>query len=286
MRIPNMPIDDKKFLRLPQDDSALFEYKEHSRALKNANAFEMALHIHQNAELLVVTSGEISVQVSGKTKEIIHSGEAALIFPFQPHSYSRERGTEYFRFSFSTFLAKSFFMTNESKVGERAVFRPDKDDTYPFLNKLQRKERPSLYKIKSFVYSMISDYLSQVPLTSKSADDHVLTRVVAYMEKNKKEQIAMSDVALSLGYNEKYLSRCLSKASNLSFSSLLATLRMDEARTMLMETDKTILEIAIECGFGSERSFYRHFKALMGISPKTYRKSNNRPARVDNDILI
>ena len=282
----NTPKDDIRFLRISQNDNAIFAYKEHNTALKNANAFEIAMHIHPNAELLIVSSGEITIQTSNKSDEKIHPGEAALIFPFQPHGYSRLQDTEYFRISFSTFLAKSFFKANENKIGDRAVFVPDPEDTLPFLKKLHTKKRPTLYKVKGFIYSILSDYLAQISISKKNSDDQLLNRIIFFMDEHKLEQISVSDVAAAIGYNEKYLSRFINKASSLSFTTLLAMLRMDDAKTMLIETDKTMLEIAMDCGFGSERTFYRYFNELVGMSPKTYRKQNIHPARVTDDVLL
>ena len=281
-----LPKDDIKFLRKSQDETALFAFKEHNKQFRNVNAFEMAIHIHSNAELLIVKSGKITLLMSNKKNETIEAGEAALLFPFQPHGYSREINTEYFRISFSTFLAKSFFKANENKIGEQAVFKPSIEDIEPFLKKLHSKEKLTLYKAKGFIYSILSDYISQITLSKKNLDDQLLNRIIFYMDEHKREQISVSEVANAIGYNEKYISRFINKASSLSFTTLLATLRMDDAKTMLVETDKTMLEIALDCGFGSERTFYRYFKDLIGMSPKTYRNHKNRPANVRDDILV
>lgn len=281
----NMPKDDIKFLRKLHDENTLFAFKEHCMEFQNANAFEMDIHIHPNAELLIVSSGEITLSMSNRENEIIRAGEAALIFPFQPHGYSRAQDTEHFRISFSTFLAKSFFKANENKIGNKAVFTPNADDTAPFLRKLHNKEHPSLYKAKGFIYSILSDYLNQVSLSKKNSDDQLLNRIIFYIDEHKREQISVSTLASAIGYNEKYLSRFINKASAMSFTTLLATLRLDDAKTMLIDTDKTMLEIALDCGFGSERTFYRYFQDLVGMSPKSYRRFNNHPAQVQDDVI-
>ena len=282
----NLPKDDIKFLRKSQNDSALFAFKEHNKEFRNVNAFEMAIHIHSNAELLIVKSGKITLLMSNRENETIEAGEAALLFPFQPHGYARELNTEYFRINFSPLLAKSFFKDNENKIGEQAVFKPCEEDIEPFLKRLHNKEKLTLFKAKGFIYSILSDYMNEITLSKKNSDDQLLNRIISYMDEHKRDQISLSDVANAIGYNEKYISRFINKASSLSFTTLLATLRMDDAKTMLVESDKTMLEIAMDCGFGSERTFYRYFQALVGMSPKTYRKHKNRPANVLDEILI
>ena len=59
----------------------------------------------------------------------------------------------------------------------------------------------------------------------------------------------------------------------MNFSTLLSMIRLDEAKTLLKNTKRSVLEISMECGFGSERAFYRQFKAISGISPNDYRKN-------------
>ena len=51
----------------------------------------------------------------------------------------------------------------------------------------------------------------------------------------------------------------------------LKTIRIESAKKLLRETQKTMLEIIAECGFGSDRSFYRQFKEAVGESPYKYR---------------
>ena len=85
--------------------------------------------------------------------------------------------------------------------------------------------------------------------------------------------LQMSAVAKTLGYSESYFSRAINKTAGFGFNTLLATMRIENAKKLLRETEKTILDIIIECGFGSERSFYRQFKEMTGISPLKYRNS-------------
>jgi AraC family transcriptional regulator of adaptative response / methylphosphotriester-DNA alkyltransferase methyltransferase len=44
----------------------------------------------------------------------------------------------------------------------------------------------------------------------------------------------------------------------------------------LLETDATVLEIALACGFNSMSNFYAVFKAHYGMTPTQYRESEKR----------
>ena len=252
-----------------------FLVKEHSVALGNSEECHMHSHVHPSAELLFVTRGEITVHFLGRDSERVTAGFCSLIFPFQPHSYDRCEGTEYFRISFSPNLVQSFFGPNEKNMGERATFRVRLEEYEPFFT-CAREGTLNYYKVKGFLYNIIGDYQGQIRLFKKSVDDNVLMKIVEYIVEHKSEPITLKSTAQSLGYNEKYLSRCINQSAGLGFSSLLSMLRMEAASYFLKNTDRTIVDISLECGFGSERTFYRRFKEQMGMTPKEYREKSEK----------
>ena len=95
------------------------------------------------------------------------------------------------------------------------------------------------------------------------------------MNENKKSDLTVGEVAKAIGYSKSHLSFCINRAAGFSFSTLLSMLRIEEAKIMLKRSKRSILDISLECGFGSERNFYRRFKAITGISPREYRESTS-----------
>lgn len=45
------------------------------------------------------------------------------------------------------------------------------------------------------------------------------------------------------------------------------------SKRLLEETELSVLEVALECGYGSVSQFHRAFKNLTGITPKEYRNT-------------
>jgi len=272
------------FINTLDELSTSFTAKEHSKKLDNVEECKMFFHIHPSAELLLVTKGELTVHILGKNDEKIPEGSCALLFPFQSHSYDRPEGTEYFRFNFAPSLLQGFFAANQNSIGERSVFPVKISEYEPFFDTV-RSGAVTYYKVKGFLYNIIGDYTKSIPLTKKHVDDNLLTKVIAYVDEHKGERITMAETAAALGYNEKYLSRSINEAAGFGFSTLLSTLRMEAASYLLKNTNRTIVDIAIECGFGSERNFYRTFKELTGLTPNEYRASSPKKAAVNDAVL-
>ena len=273
-----------KFLNNMGEISASFVAKEHSVALGNSEECRMYYHVHPSAELMFVLKGELAVHILGGKTEVVRAGECAMIFPFQSHAYDRAQGTEYFRFNFLPSLVQSFFAPNESNVGESFVFPVSIPEYVPFLETV-RSGNVSLYKVKGFLYSVIGDYTAKVNIIKKHGDTGVLGKVIAYITEHKGERIGVADAAAALGYNVKYLSRAITSAAGFGFTTLLYTLRMDSASHLLKTTDRTVVDIAIECGFGSERNFYRRFKEITGYTPKEYRHNSPKTLVINDAVL-
>jgi AraC-like DNA-binding protein len=65
---------------------------------------------------------------------------------------------------------------------------------------------------------------------------------------------------------------------NISMIEYLTRHRVAHAQRLLLTTDKDILEIALEAGFGSSSRFYAAFKHFCGQSPGQYRRALRRSA--------
>ena len=67
------------------------------------------------------------------------------------------------------------------------------------------------------------------------------------------------------------MAKLMAKHSSHSFSELLCAHRVEQAKKLLISTDKSITEVGAECGFSDTSYFISVFKRLTGITPKEYR---------------
>lgn len=77
--------------------------------------------------------------------------------------------------------------------------------------------------------------------------------------------------ALPVGANQ--LMRLFKEHEGITQSRLLAGLRVAEAQRLLATTSLPILQIALQSGFASTSSFYKHFAELTGTTPAEFRRS-------------
>lgn len=86
------------------------------------------------------------------------------------------------------------------------------------------------------------------------------------------EEITLKKLSDSLGYSEFYVSRKFREISGMQFRDYLRYRRLGFALKDVRDTDKSLLDIALDYGFSSHEAFTRAFKEAYGITPSEYRQ--------------
>ena len=111
------------------------------------------------------------------------------------------------------------------------------------------------------------------------ADIHLaarLTRLLTDEAIHVEPDLKIGDVAARLGEPEYRISRCISAATGFpNFNRLINHHRIEDAKRRLRTLDGngSILDIALDCGFGSVGPFNRAFRDETGMTPRAYRAS-------------
>jgi len=90
-------------------------------------------------------------------------------------------------------------------------------------------------------------------------------------ERFRESDLRLSDAADVAGISVAHFSHVFHKETGVPFTSYVRSRRIEEAKRLLAETDKTITEICFVCGFNSLTHFNRVFRRGEGCSPKQYR---------------
>lgn len=94
-----------------------------------------------------------------------------------------------------------------------------------------------------------------------------------YMEDHLHEDLSRDEVARVACLSPAHFSRVIKQTFGESFTDLLSKMRVDRARAMLYRTEKTIVEVSLDCGFRDQSYFTKVFKKHTGQTPGDYRKN-------------
>jgi AraC family transcriptional regulator len=98
-----------------------------------------------------------------------------------------------------------------------------------------------------------------------------LRRVVDLMEAHLDEEFSLSRLAEEAAMSEYHFTRLFKQATSLSPSQYFIRLKMAKARSLLRETDLSIIQIGMDVGYSSPSHFSQVFRRVVGVSPRDYR---------------
>ncbi|UAL53402.1 effector binding domain-containing protein [Bacillus sp. CMF21] len=101
---------------------------------------------------------------------------------------------------------------------------------------------------------------------------HRIQNAIEYIETNLFEDLKIHHVASQAFFSPFHFQRMFQAISGFTVQEYIRNRRLSEA-AVLLKKDIPILQIALDCQYGSQESFTRSFSAFAGIPPSKYRKS-------------
>lgn len=106
-----------------------------------------------------------------------------------------------------------------------------------------------------------------------------LQSALIMMEHHVEKTLSMSEIAAAVGMSRRQLERLFKVNTGRSPALVYRKIRMERARQLVMNTNASLLEIALEVGFDNNPAFSKQFRSEFGQSPTQFRASmQGRPA--------
>ncbi|MEP2781984.1 MAG: GlxA family transcriptional regulator [Pseudoruegeria sp.] len=105
-----------------------------------------------------------------------------------------------------------------------------------------------------------------------------LSQVIQMMEQNLEEPISPSVLASDVGMSTRQLERLFRRYLNRSPKRYYMELRLQKARNLLMQTDMSVINVALACGFTSPSHFSKCYRSHYNTTP--YRERGTQATRL------
>jgi len=224
-------------------------------------------HMHQDFEFLLILEGQMKVTVDFRC-ETLNAGDAVLIFPNQVHSFE-STCSRCIMLLFSPLIVGSYTKIVKNRIPVSGIFRPN-EYLADSLCTLSDKS-PITFK-KAVLYMLCDQFGRQAEYVGKSlVKEKPLTDMLIYVENSFGSECSLQNIADQIGYDYKYLSHLFKRSVGINFNEYVNNYRLAYARNLMATTENSILQCALDSGFGSVRTFNRLFKARFGMTPVQFR---------------
>ena len=106
----------------------------------------------------------------------------------------------------------------------------------------------------------------------KEKDISRLDEVLSYLRKNRTESVSLEEAAAVARMSPKSFCRFFKANTGKTLVGYLHELRIGDACRQLLETDRSISEIAFDCGFNNLSNFNRRFRSIKETTPREFRR--------------
>lgn len=101
-----------------------------------------------------------------------------------------------------------------------------------------------------------------------------INEVFDFIEANYYRPIGLEDVAQAVGYSPSYLTNLTRRLTGQAVQGWIIKRRMAAARSLLLETNQIVEQIATQVGYHHTVHFFRQFRQLHGTTPQAWRNAN------------
>lgn len=223
-------------------------------------------HFHDNLILCLIMQG--GNQESRKSKDV--QALPGKIMLYNPGEVHRNRHTAHPSKNLNLEIKETFLVKNDlqSVNFDRANVK-NVDMQFQLLKIYQELSLGDLYASEAVNAALLALF------DSKSKDLPAaswLTQIREILSDRWDEFISLKSLSQELGVHPVTISKAFPKYFNCSLGDYMRKIKVDRALDYLGHTQKTMTEIAFDCGFSDQSHFIRVFKAYIGLTPKEFKK--------------
>ena len=134
---------------------------------------------------------------------------------------------------------------------------------------IRRWKTKAVFPARQIEYADSREKTSE-PNTDTNNNVEMMERICQLMGEQqlfRNSELKVADVAAELGSNSRYVTDCIRASRGITFTQFVNEYRVGYVQQLLQQhPDKKVFETCIEAGFTSERSFFRIFKDVTGMT--------------------
>ncbi len=244
-------------------------------------------HFHYDIEIIFVLDGEIELTMGQKVYNL-DVGDIILINSQTSHSFKWTAGNNALLFLqmdpiiFQSVEKRSeiytFSCNTASGDGKEKSFIDLRRSLSRIGWEIYNHDKGFRYYIKSEIFNIIGLLIRNFETASENRslirkdDIDRIKKIVNYVEMNYTSKIQLDDISNHVNLSTHRFSHYFREKMGMTFQKYLSHIRVGHAKEMLTGTNNTILEISMECGFGSTSGLHRQFNQIISLSPGDFRK--------------
>ncbi len=133
--------------------------------------------------------------------------------------------------------------------------------------------------LAAWLNRMLDRVVDSIERTGPSSPSTMIAAAVTHIRERADQELTRDETARAVGVSPSHFSRLLRERTGLTFTALLRQARVELACEMLLNTDRSIADIAQACGFYDQSHLTKVFSRSRGVTPRRFREQSWEPLR-------
>jgi len=133
-------------------------------------------------------------------------------------------------------------------------------------------EMSDVDSIKLWFMEKMKNAVNNMAAGGKDHTHYLIKKAYEYIDDNFSRDISLTEISEELDISSYYFSKLFKEETGEGFVEYLTKRRIDKAKDMLKDPEKSIKEICSECGYADPNYFSRIFKKSTGMTPTDYKE--------------
>lgn len=125
--------------------------------------------------------------------------------------------------------------------------------------------------LKKWLMEKMRDAASVMTRGSEDHTNDLIRRAKEYIDSHFQKDMSLDDISRELNISPYYFSKLFKEKTGGNFVEYVTERRMERAKQLLKNSDKSIKEVCLEAGYSDPNYFSRIFKKYQGVSPTEYK---------------
>lgn len=237
-------------------------------------------HAHGDVEVNVVVAGSLRYFFAGRLTTI-HSGELALFWAGIPHQLiDLARATEVIWVTIPLAWVLQWRGTERLRqrllAGDLLIEPVGRDRV--LIERWAADYASGTADLQEIVALEVEARIRRLSRTAWPAArgraavaGTLLERATRVIGERYTENLTVADVAAAVEVHPQYLMRAFKAQCGMGLWEYVLRLRVSHAQRLLVTTDRKMIDIALDAGFGAVSRFYATFRRVCGTTPRAYR---------------
>lgn len=248
-------------------------------------------HWHAQVEINYIMRGQVHYQMSGHDLSL-SAGQMCLFWGGQPHRMDQSSRDSIYAgahlplvhfFRMRLPAAVSAMLMNGTTMVTMQTDAADRENFPRWFRyatsgdemKAQHAVEELLLRIgRMFMdpYTSVSANSTDARTSETAAPSQAVVKMCDFIAANFLEDVDATDIAAAAALHPKYAMNLFRKSTGMTLIKYLTLLRLSHAQAKLVNGTDSILQVALDSGFGSVSAFNKAFRLAAGMPPSDFRR--------------